>query len=312
MGRLVAAWAERGAALPVAVVVSIFDDLLEDAPLFARAVSRIPSQRPLALDDIAVDRTGFARLFCPVEDAVLELVRLLQEALSGPSGGDGIPPAAQALLRHGTSDDRWVRPANADALRRWLRSALGPPAARQEVSALVEAASQPPLAVPSAVPSGAPSLIPPVEVEIPILSAIEQQALTPQKSDNPVPVQVPVRVPTAPPIAPPIAPPTALPIAAPLAKRPSQPAALPPSLTATELEEPPALFPRTVVRHPPNRSRPVSLPAAPPARLRARGGGDPAGSFIQVPTAGRSWTWLKFILLVLAIMMFALMLRPHP
>jgi hypothetical protein len=347
---LVAAWAERGAALPVAIVVSVFDDLLEDAPSFAHALSQVPSGKPLALDDIAIDRAGIARLKLPAADAVAELSRLLRDALAGGGGDEVIPAAAQPLLRQALSGDPWVRPSDPDVMRSWIRKALGPPAARQEVSAAVEAASSPPLAVPSMVPSNAPSRAPSAgphrsaggavleDLELPILSAIELRRTSAVTAAEPLAAEPATGSQAAPDSPAPPAAPTKSPapeIAGSLTARdrsstasdqletevissrdplfravlpefPSPPPRASAPSSVPSPAPPPPLLPRPVMRHAPQRSRPVSLPAAPPARLHS--GAAAPGSYIQVPVDARR-RWLRFALLLIAAALLVLLVR---
>lgn len=130
-GRLVARWAEVGAALPVAVVVSVFDDLLAAA----EGTSGLPTRaRPLGLGDIMVDDAGVARLATPGPITVQELGELLRAALAGGSGDSAIPGAAHALLGRLRADAPSVEACDAEMVRVRLREALGPPAARHEVA----------------------------------------------------------------------------------------------------------------------------------------------------------------------------------
>lgn len=136
LGRLVKVWSDSGAALPVAVVVSIFDDLCES--LGGPALDDIAMSRwshPLALDQVVIDQQGIARLTVTPSEPVSAVSRLLYDTLSAGQGELGVPAAARPLLEHGMAHDPWLRPSAPETLQRWLRTSLGPPAGREEVRA---------------------------------------------------------------------------------------------------------------------------------------------------------------------------------
>ena len=138
-GQLVTMWAREGAALPVAVVVSVFDDLLIAANENGSGADAHPDHA-LGLDDILIDMSGVARLGTCAAGDVAEYSRLIRSALVGGAGDEAVPAAVQSLLRQATSDDPWIRPPDLEALRCSLRDALGPPAARDEVRKCLQAA----------------------------------------------------------------------------------------------------------------------------------------------------------------------------
>lgn len=130
---LAAHWAKAGAALPVAVAVSIFDDLLSSYD----AQDHPTRPRPLRLQDILLDANGQAHLLFPGGLSQFEFCRLLREILSGGFGDSGIPPAAHALLSQVGSVQSWEAVLDPEMLRARLRSCLGVPAAHHEVGAFV-------------------------------------------------------------------------------------------------------------------------------------------------------------------------------
>ena len=137
LGQVIQASRKTEQPIPVAAVVSIFDDLLAaDAdPLGPRAPD---------LDDVLIDQVGVARLDVAADLAAI--ARLLVETLA-----DDVPAAGRWLIERLKSDAADDQPADSEQLRAWLRDALGQPADRDEVLALVMTASAP-LPVPEAVP----------------------------------------------------------------------------------------------------------------------------------------------------------------
>lgn len=126
-GHLVDIWAERDAALPVAVVVSVFDDLLASS-----GGDYATRPRPLGLDDILIDGAGIAHLAASGSIVAAEVTALLTKALEGGAGEAAIPPSARAFLSR-LADDPAMITADNDHLRQQLRGALGTPASRPEM-----------------------------------------------------------------------------------------------------------------------------------------------------------------------------------
>ena len=124
---LVSAWAQEGAALPVAVVVSVFDDILE-----LRGSSPVPIGQ-LALEDVLIDPSGIARLGTAGVPTARQIADLLRETLCGGAGDAAIPPGAMTLLGRVEEDEAIGRPLDLEHLRGRLRDDLSPPAARHEV-----------------------------------------------------------------------------------------------------------------------------------------------------------------------------------
>lgn len=131
---LVKAWNLRGTALPVAVAVSILDDLL--------AQPETPSRRP-RLDDVVIDHRGVAFLYSDDPGNLDDLAPFVAEMLGAGSDRDAVPANARSLLARLTSEDPMERPRDADQLRGWIRETLGAPAAREEVIACVGATIAP-------------------------------------------------------------------------------------------------------------------------------------------------------------------------
>jgi hypothetical protein len=127
---LVKAWNSRGVALPVAVAVSILDDLL--------AQPETTSRRP-RLDDVVIDHRGVAMLDSEHPGNLDDIAPLVAEMLGDGSDRDAVPANARSLLARLTSDDPTERPRDADQLRTWIRETLGAPAAREEVIACLGA-----------------------------------------------------------------------------------------------------------------------------------------------------------------------------
>lgn len=152
---VVDAWHARGAPVPVAVVVSIFDDLFGGA---AAVRGSDPSERsdrgePRALSplDVMIDGEGNARLRGRSNARHLgALVRLFARVLGGEDGS-AMPPRAVPLVARAldatTQTGRAARAAHAatdaEQVRGWMREALGPPARRDEVLSCFAATAAP-------------------------------------------------------------------------------------------------------------------------------------------------------------------------
>lgn len=130
--RIVHTWTERAAPLPVAVVLSIFDDLLQDAD--GQGFVSDESSNELSLAHVHIDEHGVASLR-ERSASVSQLSLLLAEVL-GATGEHSIPLAVRGLLR---SAQGVQPPLDAEWFRAELRRTLGPPGPRAEVRVLVEA-----------------------------------------------------------------------------------------------------------------------------------------------------------------------------
>jgi hypothetical protein len=262
---VVSAWADQGTPLPVAVVVSIFDDVcasLEATPDGAAPEGSTPDRRwsrPLALEHVVIDEGGRARLLVEPDDAVGSVSRLLYDTLAAGGGDGAVPAAVRPLIGHGLAEDPLLRPPSTEPMRAWLRSSLGPPALRDEVlgcCGVIDAGGSQ-LETPSLVEEASP----PVEVD---LESLAPRAVA---------------------------------------------AAPEPSVAVVRGPEPsqiPELLPRPVVRHEPLRRRPISLPAAPEARV---GGAVVAeDSEIELPTEGRAGWWMVAVLALSAVGLVAWLL----
>ncbi len=122
---VVRAWHARGEPVPVAVVASVFDDVL--------STSIEDDGEELAdLDAVRVTPAGRAHLSRPHQLSAESPI--LMEALGADLPGDSaVPPAAWGLFDRLTSDDPLECPADAEQLRQWLRDSLGTPASHEEV-----------------------------------------------------------------------------------------------------------------------------------------------------------------------------------
>ena len=129
LGQVVRAARTTDNPIPVAAVVSVFDDLLagEADP---------PGARTPDLDDVLVDQAGVARLDIAAD--LRSIAGLLIETL-----GDDVPDAARSFIGRLKSDAADDQPADAAQLRSWMREALGQPADRSEVIALVASVASP-------------------------------------------------------------------------------------------------------------------------------------------------------------------------
>ncbi|MCK6544293.1 hypothetical protein L6R52_00335 [Myxococcota bacterium] len=129
LAALIDAWAKLGAHVPVAIVVSIFDDLL------ASAIDGDVEAKALSLTDVIVEPSGFARLAPNValSGTAVALAPLFARALGFGRDEDAIPAHAMGLVARLASDDPLDRPVDAEQLRGWIRDVLGVPATREEV-----------------------------------------------------------------------------------------------------------------------------------------------------------------------------------
>jgi len=275
-------WADHGRPLPVAVVVSIFDDLCE-----ALAFAPPGDDSVTSLDHVIIDHAGVARLTVRPRHPVRTVSGLLRDVLSSSGGEDQIPAAAWPLLGQGLADDPWVRPASTDVMQMLLREALGPPAARDEVIDSCAAIVREP--GPRELPVG-PLTEPPMDFEL-LVESVRPEPATEVMTPLPLPTAMPAPVLAMPP-------PPPLPRAAsgPRLDVPSLIESAPPLRVASlpeDLDEVPSLLPRPVLRHEPPKRRPVSLPAAPAARIGSTSS-PPIGEsgMIRLPSDGRSGTWV--------------------
>lgn len=129
LGQLVAAWSDRDAALPVAVVLSVFDDLLQD--MDEELMSRSEAAASISLTDIHLDEHGVASLRGRAV-GLLEISSLLHRTLAA-AGEDKIPLAVRGLLRMAEAAEPPMEPV---WFRNELRRTLGPPGSRAEVRAI--------------------------------------------------------------------------------------------------------------------------------------------------------------------------------
>jgi hypothetical protein len=254
LGRVIAAWSDRGAPLPVAIVASVFDDLCAELELVPAQsdVALSTWQHPVALDQVVIDAGGIAHWAVQPADPIGAIARLLSLAL-GARGDDLVPAAIRPLILHGLSDDPLVRPASVESIRSSLRTSLGAPAQRSEVCLSLSVLGTPELASDEL----ATEVVDPMM--IPILSERPMEAPTVQETATP-PAMVPRSIP------------------------------------------PPSSTPRPVVRLQPEPRKPISLPAAPAARVgpMPQGTDDRSGGIV-IPTDDHGHLWLAGVLFVVAI-----------
>ncbi len=149
LGQIVRAGRGAENPIPVAAVVSIFDDLLA-------ADADPPADRSPDLDDVLIDKAGVARLDIAADLAAV--ADLLVQTL-----GEDVPAGARSFVERLRSDAPEDRPADAPQLRGWMRDALGQPADRAEIIALVGSVAAPlpvPEPVASETPSGVADVVP--------------------------------------------------------------------------------------------------------------------------------------------------------
>ena len=311
-GAVVRTWHDRGEPVPVAVVVSVFDDLL--------ATSVAPDGGSATdLDAVRVRPTGAAFLARAVR--LPAVTPLLMEALGADLPDEGaVPPAAWGLFERLTSDDPGARPADGEQLRQWLRESLGAPATHEEVrdcvfhalmglqddvhelETLPPAPSEEPLPVPEPAADDNVVTLPPERAAPERLLDTDVIRARRQPRD----LASPTDVETA----------ASLPAPLPDTLQPSLPEddedsalpttidGLPPSGVRAAREEDPAgtthqptqpahEHERPVVRHGLVRpARPVSVVAAPAARRSARVAGHGPDSLLVSAEPGRRWGWL--------------------
>lgn len=201
---LVDAWARVGASVPVAIVGSIFDDVLGD-PL---ALSLPREGGALKFEDVVIDPNGVARLLHAERASVESIAVLVVRAL-----GEDAPLAALPVLSKFSA----IGARDAEELRVWVREAIEAVATHDEVASAISSCSFPPDSIdipaitdaPLGTASAAldfmdprdqpteiirarspslpsfPIFSKPEEPEIPILSAIPAPAL-PVPDDRPV------------------------------------------------------------------------------------------------------------------------------
>lgn len=131
---IVRAWHARGEAVPVAVVVSVFDDIL------ATSIAD-DGKAAIDLEHVRVTPQGRARLSCP--GRLSAIASMLTEALGADLPGDAVPPAAWGLFDRIRSDDATESPVDAEQLRHWIRDSLGAPATHEEVQECANEARTP-------------------------------------------------------------------------------------------------------------------------------------------------------------------------
>lgn len=287
LGHLVDSWAQSGRTLPVAVVVSIFDDLCE-----ALAGAPPGDDVVVSLDHVVIDQTGVARMTVRPREVVPAVSALLREALAAGRGDEAIPAAAWPVLGQGLADDPWVRPAGTDVIQHQLREALGPPAARDEVvvccAALASGAPRTSVSAPAPMPSrlearsaevAAPAAPTPWEVPSIVPMEVELGSIVPERAqlaardphDASTDVATPLEVPSI------VGPASELPAAASWRPRWGEDAQPPPQLTRDRAPTPapPAASP----------AAPVASPAAPPPLRRASVTSSPRSTSVSAAPA---------------------------
>ncbi|MEE2903545.1 MAG: hypothetical protein VYC39_14520 [Myxococcota bacterium] len=139
-------WSRAGAALPVAVVVSIVDDILATQP--SMFTGNIPAD--LRLSDVLLDSYGQVHLISQKSLSHEALVSLLYRLLCGGVGEEAIPSSARMFLAQLDDRAHFGMRLDPDVVRAELRQALGSPAERFEVGNCVRFAqnaqpAQPPV-----------------------------------------------------------------------------------------------------------------------------------------------------------------------
>ena len=122
-------WKRAGAALPVAVVVSIIDDILATQP----AVFTGDLLPDLRLNDVLLDSFGQVHLISQKSLSHEALISLIYRLLCGGIGEEAIPSSARMFLAQLDDRAHWGMHLDAEMVRAELRQALGSPAERFEV-----------------------------------------------------------------------------------------------------------------------------------------------------------------------------------
>lgn len=273
LGDLLRVSRERGQPLPVAFVVSVFDDILSSAASTA-------GDGRVGADDVSIDAEGVARMSRPT--AVITLAPLLAEALGYE---EHVPPAGRALLDRLLAGEPEDRPADGEQLRQWLRQSLGTPAPREEVAALVDAWGL----VPAKEGVSTKEQMPLEEPEMPS----ELITMAPELVEFPAPPDESER-PTL----------VDFPRPAELDRRSKVPEILSDPSADDETDKNPVTGKRRVVRHPPPRSRPISVVAAPAARRSARPRKAHGDSIVVSADENRGWFWVVIVAVSLAALYY--------
>ena len=272
LGTLVRAWGEEHAAVPVAVVVSVFDDLLAADAYEQRGA-------PTGLDDVVIDFEGVARAY---GDRNASWAPVLEAALGSFIDDDIVPAAARPLLMRMSEADGM--PVDSEQLRQWIRGALGPPATRDEVREHIDTATGDLPLMEIDDTEEQVSLLPfedlyEMETVIPTPAAVisereEAQSIDPAPLESEPPVQLPLELPVN------------------VTEEVS-----PHELVDDEPRYTPTM--RPIVRHRVRRlDRAISLSSAPAARTTPGAISDRPGSII-VPAA-RKWSGFGWIIVLLA------------
>lgn len=320
LGRLVAAWAERGTPLPVAVVVSIFDDICAELETAAACEGSVLG---VGLDEVSIGLDGVARWRVRPGDAVGALSRLLYAALSAGGGDDAVPAAARPIVLHGLSDDPDVRPVGPEPMRAWIRSSLGPPADREEVvgcCAVLSAGTAvevPELATEEEPETEvvSPSLLAPLEVPSMVEPSAPPEVLASASvaAESVMPYDLRLRDPAE--AADAGWAKDVLSVASHLKQADGEPVEARsegPKIVFESAEELPAAPKRAVVRHELTRNTVVSLPTAPAARMRGEGLQAERTSQIELPDESGGGKWLLGLLALAAVGLVAYLLGLLP
>jgi hypothetical protein len=297
---LIEAWSRNDTSMPVALVVSIFDDLLaqnEELPKYGGT---------LRFDDISIDVLGVASMRPGLSASIEGLAQLMVRAL-----GEDAPAHAWSMIAR-LSDEP---PRDVEELRMWIRESLGAPAPHDELALALTATLPAPSPVlgsaeaaldfaemvderehateiirtrsapPVSASTSAVSSAPPVrenrrDFEVPILSAV------PEKAPSLVPQSVP---PESVDVLPTILP-TQMPALVPASDPPE--AALAEG-TAVPVDN------RPVVRVQVPKSN-VRVTTAPAARRSAKPASDPRDS-LRIPDDRPHWGAWVFVIMLVAI-----------
>src|SRR5262245_36158239 len=125
------AWARSGASVPVAIVGSIFDDVLGDE----LSLSLPREGGTLKFEDVVIDPNGVARLLHAERASVEAIAVLVVRAL-----GEDAPLSALPVLSKFSA----IGARDAEELRVWVREAIEAVATHDEVASAMSACSVPP------------------------------------------------------------------------------------------------------------------------------------------------------------------------